>query len=281
MIPGKASPLQSFVTVQSGTVESGTGTTVILQAVDAFGNLETTGGLAVKFGLATSGPGTGQGTFSKAIDNLNGTYTATFTGTVEGDNSIVASINGVPVTNPSAIVTVTPGQVSLAKSLVKVVQTTVTAGDSITVFLQAKDAAGNVVPADNLGVGFYLRSTLSGAQGTFSLVNTQSRGPAEYLLRDIHGYYCRNQQNCGFYRWPGPHFAGPRGQRGPWSGEFGCFAGVSTAEQCHDRRHDHSDTASEGRLLGNKLKSGGLNVLLILLEPIGWFGAVYQGSRQP
>jgi hypothetical protein len=175
VIPGKAYAAESFVTTASDIVEAGTTTIVTLQAVDALGNYETKGGLAVTFGLG--GTGTGGGTFSKTIDNGNGTYSATFTGTVEGGNTIVAKFGGAVVTSfgfPPEIV-VTPGQVSLTNSLVKLVQSTVTSGDSITVLFQAKDAYGNIVPLTNPGVGFFLGNP-TGGQGTFTLVNSLTNG---------------------------------------------------------------------------------------------------------
>ena len=38
-----------------------------------------------------------QGTFSKVKDNHNGTYTNTFTGTLDGSNTIPATVDGLPV----------------------------------------------------------------------------------------------------------------------------------------------------------------------------------------
>jgi adhesin/invasin len=176
VVPGTANAATSFVSISpsSGTVVSGMGTTVTLQAVDGLGNYETKGGLKVAFGLG--GTGTGSGTFRNIIDNGNGTYSATFTGTTAGTNSIVAYINGVQIGfSGFASVTVTPGQVSLAASAIQLLQTSLTAGDSITVLFQAKDAAGNIVSAGNLGVGFYLTNS-TGAQGTFSQASYNGNG---------------------------------------------------------------------------------------------------------
>jgi hypothetical protein len=76
-----------------------------LQAVDAYGNLETTGGMRVAFKLVSAKGG--KGTFSKVIDNKNGTYTVTFTGTIAGTNTIEATIAGFKFASTVAI-TVTP-----------------------------------------------------------------------------------------------------------------------------------------------------------------------------
>ena len=49
------------------------------------------------------GVGTGgKGTFGPVTDNKNGTYTATFTGTLAGKNSITATIGGVKLTSTAA-----------------------------------------------------------------------------------------------------------------------------------------------------------------------------------
>ena len=70
---------------------SGSSITVTLQAEDAAGNDLTTGGATVVFAL---GGGGGQGRFGPVTDNGNGTYTATFTGTLAGSNTITATVNG-------------------------------------------------------------------------------------------------------------------------------------------------------------------------------------------
>jgi hypothetical protein len=69
---------------------------ITLQAVDAFGNDETSGGLKVSFKLVSRTGG--QGRFGPVTDNHNGTYTVAFTGTLAGTNLIEALIGGVRVT---------------------------------------------------------------------------------------------------------------------------------------------------------------------------------------
>src|SRR5205807_2018930 len=81
---------QSTVAVAPASIQSGDTATVTLQAKDANGNNETTGGLTVAFGL---GMGSGGGTFSGVTDHGDGTYTATFTGVAAGSNTITATIN--------------------------------------------------------------------------------------------------------------------------------------------------------------------------------------------
>ncbi len=179
--PGTASAANSTLAVLGGVTQvvSGSGITLTLQAVDANGNLETAGGLAVAFKLANVKGGLG--TFSKAIDNKNGTYTVTFSGTVAGINTIEATIAGVKITS-TATVTVTPGSYSLAKSVVTVAKPgSVAPGITITVFLQTKDAAGNNLATDLLGsetISFAMANS-TGGKGTFSPATYMGNGEYE------------------------------------------------------------------------------------------------------
>ena len=104
--PGPLSLSQSFVTVSTPSIPSGGTAKVSLIARDAAGNLETAGGLTVKFGL---GSGTSSGTFSGVTYAGNGTYTATFTATTAGTaRTITATIGGNAVTSALPAITVTP-----------------------------------------------------------------------------------------------------------------------------------------------------------------------------
>ncbi len=181
--PGTASAAKSTLTVWGGNTEmvSGSNTTLTLQAMDSYGNLETTGGLAVAFKLASARGG--QGAFSKVIDNKNGTYTVTFTGTIAGPNTIEATIAGAKVSSTAAI-TVTPGAYSLAKSVVTVPPPgSVAIGKTITVYLQTKDAAGNDLTTDLLTaavtISLELGNVNAGGQGTFGSASYIGNGEYE------------------------------------------------------------------------------------------------------
>src|SRR5439155_10951779 len=78
---GAVSVARSVITTSSGTLMSGSSATLTLQAKDAAGNNEMTGGLVVVF---TASGGTSTGTVGATTDNGNGTYAATFTGVVAG-----------------------------------------------------------------------------------------------------------------------------------------------------------------------------------------------------
>jgi hypothetical protein len=100
---GPPSLSQSGVTVASPSLQVGATTAVTLTVRDARGIQELGGGLAVTFAL---GSGSGKGTFGPVIDNHNGTYTAIFTGTAAGSNSILAFINGQLVTSTRPVLTI-------------------------------------------------------------------------------------------------------------------------------------------------------------------------------
>jgi hypothetical protein len=101
--PGLANALRSALAATSTSVAVGSAITVTLQAVDAYGNDETSGGSLVSFLLrSTTG---GKGTFGKVIDEKNGTYKVTFTGAVAGTNYLEATIGGIKMT--SAILPIT------------------------------------------------------------------------------------------------------------------------------------------------------------------------------
>ena len=97
---------QSTIAVTPASIVAGNSTTVVLQAKDANGNFEHSGGLNVAF---TLGNGAATGSFGPVSDNNNGTYTATFTaGAVTGTNTISATIGGQPLTATPATLTMTP-----------------------------------------------------------------------------------------------------------------------------------------------------------------------------
>ena len=166
-------PAHSKIMLSASSVKSGSSITITLEALNANGSRITTGGLAVVFSLGhTTG---GQGTFSAVTDNGNGTYTATFTGTIAGSNTIVAKIDGVSGTSNAPAIKVTAGPVSLANSVLTISASSVQVNGTTTVTLQAKDAAGNDETTGGLTVLFLLESA-SGGKGTFGRVVDHGNG---------------------------------------------------------------------------------------------------------
>ncbi len=169
---GLASPATSSISLPANKVAAGSSVTVTLQARDAAGNKETTGGLSVVFELAG---GEGKGTFSTATDKGNGTYAATFAGSVAGANAITATIGGQSLTTASPKVTIVPGAASPATSQVSASSTLVQAGSAITLTLQAIDADENKETSGGLRVAFELVSA-AGARGVFGAVRDDKNG---------------------------------------------------------------------------------------------------------
>jgi adhesin/invasin len=164
---------QSTVSVSPSSVASGSAATVTLTAIDADGTPETGGGLTVAFGLGSGS--TSGGSFGAVTDNGDGTYSATFTGTTAGTpTTITATINGSAVTSTLPTVTVTPGPVNLAQSTVSVTPGSIASGDTATVTLTARDAAGNRETSGGLTVLFGLGS--GGSAGSFGAVTDNGDG---------------------------------------------------------------------------------------------------------
>jgi uncharacterized repeat protein (TIGR01451 family) len=168
---GPVSLGQSTVTLSTSTLTAGASATVTLTARDAQGTQEPHGGLVVVFGL---GGGTGRGTFGAVQDNGDGTYTATFTATTAGPNTITATVGGQAVTSTAPGFTVVPGPVSLSQSTVVVTPATVAAGAAATVTLTAQDAQGNQEASGGLTVTFALGS--GSGRGTLGAVGDHGDG---------------------------------------------------------------------------------------------------------
>ncbi len=170
VIPGTPSVSQSLLGVGAATLTSGNTTSLTLTTKDANGNVLTSGGSTVAFSKSVSSTGT----ISSTTDNGDGTYTATFTGVLVGTTSIGATIGGSTVTSGSSSITVTPGSISLSQSLVSSSSPSAVSGLSVTLTLQAKDAAGNNLITGGRAVLFNRSGGTS--QGTFSSVTDNGNG---------------------------------------------------------------------------------------------------------
>ena len=175
-LAGPISPTKSVITVSSGTLVSGTNTTVTLQGKDAGGNALTIGGATVLFSASTGG-GVSTGTLGAVTDNGNGSYTASFTGVLVGTpTTIGGTINGVSVTTALPTVTVTPGAIATTTSLVTVDSATLASGHVATLRLTAKDAAGNALTSGGATVVF----SDSGGTSTGTIGSTTDNGNGTY-----------------------------------------------------------------------------------------------------
>jgi hypothetical protein len=174
-ITSAADPAQSTVTINPTSIQSGSPTTVTLTAKDTTGTQLTTGGSTVVFSLGNGTGQTGQGTFGAVTDNGNGTYTATFTGTIQGTNTITATIDGTALTSTAPTVTITPGPIDPSQTTVAVATSPIPNLGQTTVTLTAKDASGNQETTGGATVVFSLASGGTAA-GTFSQVTDNGNG---------------------------------------------------------------------------------------------------------
>ena len=103
--PGLFDLSKSTISVGSSNLYPGESTPITLTMRDAYGNQETSGGLAVTFGVI------GAGTLSPVppTDNNDGTYTTTFTaGSAPGTTIVVAVVDQEFITSPPPEIVVAP-----------------------------------------------------------------------------------------------------------------------------------------------------------------------------
>ncbi|MGB2867530.1 MAG: FG-GAP-like repeat-containing protein [Bacteroidota bacterium] len=160
----------STISISSHTIQSGTSTTVTMQTKNIFGSALIEGGHTAAFFL--DGSGTSAGTLEPVINNNDGTYSATLTGTTAGTLRLVGgTIDGQPLTNPlSNTFTVIPGPFSLSGSTLTVAPNPIPSGTVSTITFQSKDAAGNNIPQTNLTVQFSFRAPNVGGGGTSTAI---------------------------------------------------------------------------------------------------------------
>jgi autotransporter-associated beta strand protein len=187
IFPAAVSPSQSTLSASATTIQAGTALTIMLTARDAYGNLETGGGLAVGFGL---GSGSGSGTFGAIVDNRDGTFTGTFQGTTAGSTTISATVGGQDISSTLPAVTVTPA--SATQLDLQVVGPAI-GGGSFTATVQAVDPFGNVDPSYNGSVALVVQTgpaggmlsgptTASIQQGQATLTGLVLSRPGPYTL---------------------------------------------------------------------------------------------------
>jgi YVTN family beta-propeller protein len=174
VVPGNTVAARSVITVSVDTILSGGTATLTLQARDSVGNDITTGGLTVVFNRTG---GTSTGNIGATTDHGDGTYTAVFTGMLAGTpTTIGATVDGALVTSTLPTITVRPGAISAATSLVTVSDSVIGTGAVDTLFLQAKDAAGNLLSAGGATVVF----TQSGGTSVGAIGATTDLGNGKY-----------------------------------------------------------------------------------------------------
>ena len=141
---------QSSLSVGESSILPGDTTTVTLTAKEADGSQEASGGLHVAFSLAAGS--TGSGTFGPVVDNGNGTYSATFTGTTAGSLSLAATIDGYAVTSaPPALIVLPPAVTAVSTTEMAGVYPAGTVIPVILTFNEAGDGQRNAAVGAECG----------------------------------------------------------------------------------------------------------------------------------
>jgi hypothetical protein len=161
--PGVVSAVNSTASVPPGN--AGNPTTVVVQAKDQFGNNLTTGGAVVELTITgANNPG-----LIAAADNLDGTYTATYTPTATGTDDIAITLDGTAISgSPYTSVVSSGGAVQLA---FLIGPTDAQAGVPIAdMQVAVQDADGNTVTSYNEDVVLAIATNPGG--GTLSGTTT-------------------------------------------------------------------------------------------------------------
>lgn len=159
------STLQAFVS----SVDSGDDISITLTARDISGTQLAAGGLTVLF--SHSG-GSSTGTWSAVTDNLDGTYSANFTGVVAGTaTDITATVNGQAVTTTSPSVTVNLGDPN-AITISSGDSQSATAGLSLAspLIVAVTDTGNNALP------GVVINWAVTAGDGSLSSASSTTNG---------------------------------------------------------------------------------------------------------
>jgi hypothetical protein len=169
VLPGVVDPASSTADVPDGV--AGSPTTITVTSRDANGNALTSGGETVVVDVS------GANTVTPAVtDNDDGTYTATYTPSTAGTDTVAISLNGDAITDSPFTSVVSSGSADPAQTTATVPDGT--AGSPTIVTVQARDANGNdlATGGDNVVV------TVTGANNATPAVtdNTDGTYTAQY-----------------------------------------------------------------------------------------------------
>lgn len=171
--PGPLDPGLSPVSVTPRTIEINGSATLQLRTRDKFGNDLTRGGSTVVFSATD---GTGKGSIGPTTDVGDGTYEATFTGSAVGTPlTIGASVDGVPVTSPAPLLSVSPGPSSEFSTL-EVSTDTIPLGGAATLTVTVRDSAGNLRGIGGAEVTFTVASGTGVSAGTVDTTTDLENG---------------------------------------------------------------------------------------------------------
>ncbi|HEV3439959.1 MAG TPA: hypothetical protein VG122_21510, partial [Gemmata sp.] len=176
---GHVSGSTSSVSFAASTVASGTTELATIVVEDAAGNV-ITGLPGSAFALSLS-KGMSTGSFGTVIATTTpGTYTASFTGMIAGTvRALTVKVNGVQlITQPT--IQVMPGTVNGAKSTVTFATSAVISGNTDTLTIVVKDAAGNAITGLPESV-FDLGLSGGTSTGSFTTVS-ETQTPGTYTV---------------------------------------------------------------------------------------------------
>ncbi|MFV2056156.1 MAG: fibronectin type III domain-containing protein, partial [Thiohalomonadales bacterium] len=131
------SPGNSVATIPNA-VTAGQESVINIQSIDTLGNPRTTGGDVIEVIIS----GANANLTASIFDNSDGSYTARYTPTNAGNDSIAINIESLPIQNSPYTSTVIPAAVDLVKSLVSVPNVGSTGIDTV-ISVQLMDAFNN------------------------------------------------------------------------------------------------------------------------------------------
>jgi adhesin/invasin len=185
--PGAAAAAHSTLTRAPASVsaDGSSAATLTVHAKDVNDNNLTSGGAAVVFH-------TDLGTLSSVTDNGNGTYTATLTSTTAGAAHLDATLGGVAVAN-TVTVGFSAGSVPNAgQSVITGAPTSLAAGATSTITVQAKDVNGNALASGGATVVLAtdhgaLGSVTDNSDGTYSATLNASIVGVAHVTGTLNG----------------------------------------------------------------------------------------------
>lgn len=128
----------------NGTV-AGTPATFTIQAVDQYGYPMVTGGLQASVFLNPPNPTE----YIQITDNQNGTYTVSYMVQQSGSYSLIVSLNEIAIRGSPYPMVVSPAPIALSNTLVTGALGGGIAGNSLAIYVQARDVYGNNITSNN------------------------------------------------------------------------------------------------------------------------------------
>ncbi|MCA1800278.1 MAG: hypothetical protein LC650_03205, partial [Actinobacteria bacterium] len=144
---------------------AGEPTEITITVLDSFNNRVTAAGDDLSVSV-TSGPNSGAA-FTSITDNLDGTYSTSYTPETVGTDEITTTLNTIEISGSPYPSDVSTSDVSVSNSTVTANPTTIQAGSDSEVTVEVRDGSNN--PISGLGSGdFNISVSNSGSAGTIS-----------------------------------------------------------------------------------------------------------------